>query len=138
EDLKVLLRLWLPSFVCRDHEHHKPNGSDAGQHVAHEPLVAWDVDESDLASARQRAPRVAEVDREAPALLLNPPVRVHARQADDQRRLAVIDVAGGGDHTQLAGHAHPSSNSSPSTAYRTARARSPIRPSGTVRTSSRT
>ena len=52
------------------------------------------VDEADLASARQLAPRVAEVDREAAALLLGPAVGVDAGEPHDQRRLAVVDVAG--------------------------------------------
>ena len=93
EDLEVLLGLRLPALVGGHDEHDERRRSDAGQHVADEPLVAGHVDEPDLASARQFAPRVAEVDREAAALLLGPPIGVHAGEPHDQRRLAVVDVA---------------------------------------------
>ena len=46
---------------------------------------------------RQRRPREAEVDGEAAPLLLGEPVGVHAGEREDERRLAVIDVARGGD-----------------------------------------
>ena len=94
EDLQVLLGLRLPPLVGRDHEQHEPDRTDAGEHVADESLVPRDVDEADLATGREHAPRVAEIDREAAALLLRPAVGVDARQPDDQRRLAVVDVAG--------------------------------------------
>ena len=95
EDLQMLLRLGLPSFVGGHHEQHRPDRTDARQHVADEALVARNIHEADLATARQRAPRVPEVDREPSALLLVPAVRVHPGEADDQRGLAVVDVSGG-------------------------------------------
>ena len=90
----MLLGLRLPPLVGRDHEQHEPDRTDAGEHVADESLVPRDVDEADLAPGREHAPRVAEVDREPAALLLGPAVGVDAGQPDDQRRLAVVDVAG--------------------------------------------
>ena len=39
----------------------------------------------------------AEVDRQAPALLLVPTVGIGAGEGEDERRLAVVDVPGGGD-----------------------------------------
>ena len=45
-------------------------------------------------------PAEAEVEGHPPPLLLGQPVRVHARQRTDQCRLAVIDMAGGGDDVQ--------------------------------------
>ena len=101
EDLQVLLGLRLPPLVGGDDEQHEPDRADAGEHVADEPLVARHVDEADLAAGRERAPRVAEVDREAAALLLGPAVGVDAGEPDDQRRLAVVDVAGGRDDAEL-------------------------------------
>ena len=86
EDLQMLLRLGLPSFVGGHHEQHRPNRTDARQHVADEPLMARNIHEGDLAAARQRAPRVPEVDREPTALLLVPAVGVHAGEGDDQAR----------------------------------------------------
>ena len=95
EDLEVLLGLRLPALV---------GGHDEQRRAAPGPRPAsmlrmnrsWPghVDEPDLASARQLAPRVAEVDREAAALLLGPPVGVDAGEPHDQRRLAVVDVPG--------------------------------------------
>ena len=97
EDLQMLLRLGLPSFVGGHHEQHRPNRTDARQHVADEPFMARNIHEGDLAAARQRAPRVPEVDREPPALLLVPAVRVHTGEGDDQGGFAVVDVPGGRD-----------------------------------------
>ena len=97
DDLEVLLRLRLPPLVGRDDEQHEADGSDPGEHRADEPLVPRHVDEPELASRGERAPRVPELDREAPALLLVETIGVHPGQPLDQARLAVIDVAGGRD-----------------------------------------
>jgi hypothetical protein len=102
DDGEVLLGLRLPSLVGRHHEQDQPHGADAGEHVADEPLVAGDVDEADLAAGGEHAPREAQVDGEPAALLLVPPVGVHAGESQDQRGLAVVDVAGGGH--DLRGH----------------------------------
>ena len=51
----------------------------------------------------QRGPGVAELDRQAPAVLLLEPVGVAAGERLDQRRLAVVDVSRGGDDVH-----HPS------------------------------
>ena len=93
------------------------------------------------------APREAEIDREAAPLLLGPAIRIDAGEADDQRGLAVVDVAGGGDDAEL-GHLLVGAidrgrrrrrrggrdrSSSPSSAYSTARARCGTCSSVTVR-----
>ena len=116
EDLQVLLGLRLPPLVGRHHEQHQAHRPDARQHVADEAFVARHVDEPDLAAGRQRAPRVAEVDRESAPLLLFEAVGLDTGEAHDERGLPVVDVAGGGDDTELAGHAQSSSSSSPSSA----------------------
>ena len=97
DDLEVFLGLRLPTLVRRDHEQHQADRSDAGEHRADEPLVPRHVDEPELASRGERAPRVPELDRQAPALLLVETIGVHPGQTHDQARLAVIDVAGGRD-----------------------------------------
>ena len=104
EDAQVFLALGLPTFGAGDHEDTGVDRADAGQHVAQEPDVAGHVDEADRLAGRQRRMGEAEVDGETPALLLGPAVRVGAGQREHQRRLAVVDVAGGGDD------AHPYSN----------------------------
>ena len=93
-DLQVLLGLRLPSLVGGDDEQDQPHRADPREHVADEPLVPGNVDEADLAPRRQHAPREPEVDGQPAALLLGEAVRVHAGEAKDQRRLAVIDVPG--------------------------------------------
>ena len=80
----MLLRLLAPSLVRRDDEQDETDGTHAREHVGDEPLVSGDVDEADLASGRELAPGVAEVDREASPLLLLPAVGVHAGESEDQ------------------------------------------------------
>ena len=73
-------------------------GPDPGEHVGHEPLVPGHVDERDrrrrTAASVQANPR-SMVMPAAP--LLGPAVGLHPGQRPDQRRLAVVDVPGGGD-----------------------------------------
>ena len=104
EDLQVLLGLGFPSLVRRDDEQDEPNRPDPGEHVPDEPLVSGHVNEPDLATARERAPRVPEVDREPATLLLGPPIRVHPGHPDDQGRLPVVDVTGRRDDAELSAH----------------------------------
>jgi hypothetical protein len=97
EDAEVLLALWLPALTGVDHEQAGVDRTHTGQHVLEEPDVAGHVDEGHGPPARQRAPGEAEVDGEAPGLLLGQAVGVGPGQAADQRGLPVVDVAGGGD-----------------------------------------
>ena len=52
-------------------------------------------------SPAQRGPGVAEVDRHAAPSLLGEPVRLHPGERAHQRRLAVVDMAGGGDDVHV-------------------------------------
>jgi hypothetical protein len=97
----MFLRLSTPAFVRGDHEQDESDGPDAGEHVGDEAFVPRHVDESHLATGGKLAPGIPEVDREAPPLLLLPSIGVHPGEADDQRRLAVIDVAGRGHDAEL-------------------------------------
>ena len=105
QDLQVLLGLRLPSLVCGHDEEHQPNGADAGEHVCDEPLVARHIDEPNLATGRQRAPRVSQIDRQPAPFLFRPAVGIDTGQTNDQRRLAVIHVAGRRHDPELARHA---------------------------------
>ena len=69
-------------------------------------LVAGHVDDVGVDLPRQFHPRKAEVDRQAPALLLREPVGVDAGERAHERRLAVVDVARRADHDPLHGP-HP-------------------------------
>ena len=133
EDPEVLLRLWLPALGRRHHEQAGVDPTDAGQHVAQEPHVARHVDEADRRPRRQHRVGEAEVDRQAAALLLLEPVGVGARQGQHQRRLAVVDVPGGGDDPHVAGGRQPRADraamTSPSSAGSTERRSSTVCPS---------
>jgi hypothetical protein len=59
--------------------------------------VAGHVDDADRFPARQRQPAEAEIDRHLALALFFESIGVDAGQGLDQRRLAVIDVAGGAD-----------------------------------------
>jgi hypothetical protein len=102
EDPEVLLGLRLPSLDRVHDEEAGIDGADAGEHVLEEPDVTGDVDEPELSPAGERRPCEPQVDRQPARLLLGQAVRVDARQCPDERRLAVIDVAGGGDDVHAA------------------------------------
>jgi hypothetical protein len=74
-----------------------------GEHVAQELHVAGHVDEAEFGTGRQRRVRETEVDGEPASLLLLEPVGIGAGEREHQRRLAVVDVAGGGDDGHDAG-----------------------------------
>jgi hypothetical protein len=59
--------------------------------------VAGNVDERQATAVKQIERRVAEVDRDAPRLLLGQAVRVLAGEGAHEPRLAVVDVASGAD-----------------------------------------
>ena len=84
-------------FGGRDDEHAGGDPADAGEHVAQELHVAGNIDEADLLAGGQGRVGEPEVDREPSALLLLEPVGVGAGEGEHERRLAVVDVAGGGD-----------------------------------------
>ena len=84
QDRQVFLRLLTPALVGGHHEQDEPDGSDAGEHVGDETFVPRNVDEAHLASGGKLAPRIAEVDREPPPLLLVPSVGVHPGDMLDQ------------------------------------------------------
>ena len=92
-DLEVLARLRHDRLVRRDDEEHGVDPSGAGQHVAHETLVARHVHEGEADALPFRV-RETEVDRNAAPFLLREPVRVDPRQRLHQGRLAVVDVPG--------------------------------------------
>ena len=93
----MLLGLRHPALVRGDDEQRDVDRAHAGEHVLDEAHVAGHVDEADLRARRQRREREAEVDGEPARLLLGEPVGVGAGEREDERRLAVVDVAGGRD-----------------------------------------
>lgn len=113
---QVFRRLRHPALVRGDDEQHGRHRADPGQHVRHEPPVPGNVDERELLAGQAR-PGEAEVQRQATAALLSPPVRLHAGEPADERGLPVVDVPGRGDHP----HRRTASRSITSSVGRTAR-----------------
>src|SRR5205807_1441742 len=100
EDAEVFLGLRLPAFGGGDDEEARVDAADAGEHVGDEARVPGHVDERDLVARRQRGRREPEVDGEAARLLLGEAVGIDAGEGAHERRLAVVDVARGGDYAQ--------------------------------------
>ena len=97
EDGDVLARLGHHAFVGGDHQQGDVDAADAGEHVVDEALVAGHVDDRHLDAVRQSQPGEAEIDGHAALLFFLEAVGVDAGQGPDERRLAVVDVAGGAD-----------------------------------------
>jgi hypothetical protein len=98
DGVAVVVGLGTPPLVGGHDEQDDRRRSQAGQHVRDEPLVTGDVDESHIGAGRQCRPGEAEVDGQAAASFLLPPVRFDAGQSPHQCGLAVVHVSGGGDH----------------------------------------
>jgi hypothetical protein len=96
-DVEVLAGLGHHRLVGGDHEQRRVDAVGARQHVAHEALVAGDVDERRDQVPSQINVREAQVDRDPPLLLLLEPVGIGAGEGAHQRALAVVDVARGPD-----------------------------------------
>ena len=97
EDPQVLLALRLPPLGGGDDEQAGVDAADAGQHVAQEPDVSRHVDEADRLVVDDGMGE-AEIDRQPAALLLGEAVGIGPGERQDERRLAVVDVPGRGDH----------------------------------------
>src|SRR5689334_5545722 len=101
----MLVGLRARAIIGGDDEQRGIDLAGADQHVADELVVTGDVDEVDRLAAVDVEMRVAHVDRHATPSLLGEAIRVDAGQGMQQRRLAVIDVAGRADddgHPSLA------------------------------------
>ena len=97
-DREVLFGLGHDPFVGRDHEQRDVDARRAGEHVAHEALVARHVHHARLNFVTQRERSEAKVDGDPPALLLLPAIGVDPGEGLHERRLAVVDVTGRADY----------------------------------------
>ncbi len=97
QDREMLVRLRPRAFPGVDHEQEEVDAARARDHRPHEALVAGDVDDREAGAVGQLERRVAELDRDAALVLGGEPVRVLPGQRLDERRLPVVDVAGGAD-----------------------------------------
>ena len=97
----MLPRLRHDPLVGRDDHHHQVDAGRPGHHVPDEPLVARDIDDPEGPAVGKGQRGEPEFDRDPPLLFLLEPVGIHAGEALDQRRLAVIDMAGRAHHDML-------------------------------------
>ncbi|HYS50141.1 MAG TPA: hypothetical protein VEM36_15320, partial [Xanthobacteraceae bacterium] len=111
DDGQMLAALRHGAVVGGDDEQDEIDAGDAAQHVADEALVSGNVDEADALTRFDRQVGEAQVDRHAAPLLLGQPVGVDAGERLDQQRLAVIDVAGGGNDHVAGGSGNASCDS---------------------------
>ena len=104
QDVQVLAGLWHRAVVGGHHQQGQVDGRHAGQHVAHQALMARHVDEDQLAAVGQGCLGEAQVDGHAAGLLFGQMVGVDAGERAHQRGLAMVHMAGGGDdHATPAG-----------------------------------
>src|SRR3954464_9941270 len=88
--------------VGRDDQEGEVDAGGPGEHVLDEPLVPGAVHDAQVVVA-QVEPGEPDVDGDAAGLLLGQAVAVGPGQGLDERRLAVVDVAGRAED-QVAGH----------------------------------
>ena len=93
----MLVGLGAEAVIGGHHEQRCIDLAGTHQHVADEPVVAGDIHEVQLGPVRQREVRIPDVDRHPPAALLGQSVGVDACKGAEERRLAVVDVAGRAD-----------------------------------------
>ena len=95
-------RLRPGTVIGGDDQQYPVDRQHAGQHVRQKPLVTGDIDKPQLGAVRQFRIGKAEIDRHPAPLFLGQAVGIDAGQRAHQRRLAVIDMAGGReDHRPL-------------------------------------
>ncbi len=99
---EVLARLRHDAVVGGDAEQVAVDAAGPRHHVAHEALVAGDVDQAQPAPRGQVEGREAQLDGDAARLLGGQAVGVAAGEGQHQRRLAVVDVAGRAKDERLA------------------------------------
>ena len=85
------------ALVGRDDQHREIDAADTRQHVLHETLVTWNIDDLDreVGLLEKGEP---EIDRDTARLFLGQAIGVDSGERLHERRLAVVDVAGGADH----------------------------------------
>ncbi len=93
EELEMLQRLGPRTVVGGHHEQHGVDLARPDEHVANQPIVAWNVHEIEHVAIREGQMRIPDLDRHPAATLLGQPVGVDPRERPEQRRLAVVDVA---------------------------------------------
>ena len=98
----MLTRLRHDAFICRDNEQGEIDAAGAGKHCPHESLVTRHIYDADCSYAVDHQRGESKIDCDAPTLFFGKPVRIYAGEGKDERRLAMIDVAGSSqDHAAV-------------------------------------
>ena len=104
EDREMLARLRHDAVIGRHHKDDEVDAGGAGEHGAHQLLVARHVDETERAAIGVTLVGETEIDGDAALLFLGQPIGVDSRQRFDERGLAVVDMACGGDDHGVTSH----------------------------------
>ncbi len=104
--VQVLAGLRHHAVLGRDHEEDGVDASGAGDHRAHEGLVAGDVDDAGGDAGAELPGGEAELDGDAAAFLLGEAVGVDAGEGADEGGLAVVDVSGRAEDEGAVGPGH--------------------------------
>src|SRR5579884_1595335 len=103
----MLAGLRLDGLVSGDDEQHHVDAAYARQHVAHEALVAGDIDKAETelfaAGARQLKVCEADINRDTAAFFFFEPVGVNTGERFYQRGFSMIDVSCSTDDDRLHG-----------------------------------
>ncbi len=94
----MLDRLRARPVIGGDDQQYPVDRQHPGQHVGQKPLVPGNVDKAELGAVGQARIGKAEVDRQPALFFFGQAVGVDPGQCPHQRRLAVVDMAGGGEN----------------------------------------
>ena len=102
EDVKMFTGLLVDRIVGGDHQHCHVHAGGPGEHVPHEPFVAWYIHDAKLVRGQLQL-GITKLDGDPAFLFFRQPVRVGTGQPPYQRGLAVVDMTGStqnqvGDH----------------------------------------
>ena len=97
QNAQVLHGLGHEALVRRYHQHGKVDAAGTGQHVFDELLMAGHVHDARPGAVGEVQMGKAQLDGDAPLLLLHQPVGVDARQSLHQQRFAVVHMARSSD-----------------------------------------
>jgi len=100
-DVEVLPGLGHHPLVGGDDQQEQIHAGGPGHHVLDEPFVPRNIHDPQGEAAGQPQRGEAQLDGDAPLLLLLETVRVDARQGLDQRGLPVIHMSGGAEDDML-------------------------------------
>ena len=95
---EMFLCLWFPSFIGINDQHHDVDSTNARNHGANKVGMPRDIDKTQHGAVTSGAVCKAEINGHCTALFFCQSVRVCARDCTNQRRLAVVNMAGCGDN----------------------------------------